>query len=296
MNFKRLIFSLLLTVVLSFSAELEVSAKDKAAKEVVYFSAITLYHPIVMYQRYQPLMDYLTKHTPYRFELKLSQDYRDIINFLKNNDVQVALLGGATYLEAKEQFNIVPILKPLGHDGKPYYRSVFIARADNKEINKLSDLKGKSVAFASERSTSGYLVPLNELYAKGGIALRDLSKHVNLKYHDSVAREVLRGNFDAGAVIDSVANMFKDRGLKIIALSDPIPGLPIVVRADVPDEIVNAIKKALLSLDYNNPEHRKIMEQWDEEFRYGFAEAKDSDYDSIRKMIDYLGKKGVKIP
>ena len=126
--------------------------------------------------------------------------------------------------------------------------------------------------------------------------MRDLSKHVNLKYHDSVAREVLRGNFDAGAVIDSVANMFKERGLKIIALSDPIPGLPIVVRADLPPEIVNAIKKALLSLDYNNPEHRKIMEQWDEEFRYGFAEAEDSDYNSIRAIVDYLVKKGVKIP
>lgn len=295
MNFKRLTFFLLLIVVLFFGAESEVSAKDKTAKRVVHFSAITLYHPIVMYQRYQPLMNYLTEHTSYHFELRLSQDYRNIINFLKNNDVQVALLGGATYLEAKEQFNIVPILKPLGHDGKPYYRSVFIARADNKKINKLSDLKGKSVAFASERSTSGYLVPLNELY-KGGIALRDLSKHVNLKYHDSVAREVLRGNFDAGAVIDSVANMFKERGLKIIALSDPIPGLPIVVRADLPPEIVNAIKKALLSLDYNNPEHRKIMEQWDEEFRYGFAEAEDSDYNSIRAIVDYLVKKGVKIP
>lgn len=295
MNFKRLIFSLLLTVVLSFSAESEVSAKDKTAKRVVHFSAITLYHPIVMYQKHQPLMNYLTEHTSYHFELRLGQDYRNIINFLKNNDVQVALLGGATYLEAKEQFNIVPILKPLGHDGKPYYRSVSIARADNKKINKLSDLKGKSVAFASERSTSGYLVPLNELY-KGGIALRDLSKHVNLKYHDSVAREVLRGNFDAGAVIDSVANIFKERGLKIIALSDPIPGLPIVVRADLPPEIVNAIKKALLSLDYNNPEHRKIMAQWDEEFRYGFAEAEDSDYNSIRAIVDYLVKKGVKIP
>ena len=295
MNFKRLTFFLLLIVVLFFGAESEVSAKDKTAKRVVHFSAITLYHPIVMYQRYQPLMNYLTEHTAYHFELRLSQDYRNIINFLKNNDVQVALLGGATYLEAKEQFNIVPILKPLGHDGKPYYRSVFIARADNKKINKLSDLKGKSVAFASERSTSGYLVPLNELY-KGGIALRDLSKHVNLKYHDSVAREVLRGNFDAGAVIDSVANMFKERGLKIIALSDPIPGLPIVVRADLPPEIVNAIKKALLSLDYNNPEHRKIMAQWDEEFRYGFAEAEDSDYNSIRAIVDYLVKKGVKIP
>ena len=126
--------------------------------------------------------------------------------------------------------------------------------------------------------------------------MRDLSKYVNLKYHDSVAREVLRGNFDAGAVIDSVATKFKNRGLKVISVSDPIPGLPIVVRADVPHEVVNAIKKALLSLDYTNPEHRKIMEQWDEEFRYGFAEAEDSDYNSIRAIVAYLINKGVKIP
>lgn len=99
-----------------------------------------------------------------------------------------------------------------------------------------------------------------------------------------------------GAVIDSVANRFKNRGLKIIDVSGPIPGLPIVVRADVSPELVSSIKTALLSLDYINPGHRKIMEQWDEEFRYGFVEATDSDYDTIREMINYMGKKGIKIP
>ena len=272
------------------------SASAAESTETVYFSAITLYHPIVMYQKYQPLMDYLTKNTPYRFELKLSRDYSDIIKFLKDRTVQVALLGGVTYLEAKRQFDIIPILKPLGHDGKPYYRSVFITRSDNHSINSLKDLKGKSVALASERSTSGNLTPLYEIYSKGHITLKDLAKRTNLRYHDTVAREVLKGNYDAGAVIDAVAHRFEKRGLKEIAVSDPIPGLPIVVRADAPPKLIEAIKHALLSLDYENPEHRKMMEQWDEEFRYGFAEAADSDYDSIRKMILYLNGKGVKLP
>ncbi len=290
MSFSRIILFILL-ILLSIPS---ISIAEPV--ETVYFSAITLYHPIVMYQKYQPLMDYLTKNTPYRFELKLSQDYRDIIRFLKNNEVQVALLGGVTYLEAKRQFNIKPILKPLGHDGKPYYRSVFIARADNTKINSLTDIKGKSVAFASKLSTSGYLTPLYYLYSNAHIRLRDLTRRANFRYHDSVAREVLRGNFDAGVVIDSVANRFKNRGLKTIAFSDPIPGLPIVVRADASYKLVGAIKRALLSLDYNNPEHRKIMEQWDEEFRYGFAEATDSDYYPVRKMMEYLGKEGVRVP
>jgi len=295
MSFRYLVLCVLLATVVFFNATSEISAEEGKQKQVIYFSAITLYHPIVMYQRYQPLMDYLTKNTPYRFELKLSQDYRDIINFLKNNKVQVALLGGVTYLEAKKEFSVLPILRPLGADGKPFYRCVFITRDTNKEINVISDLKGKSVAFASKLSTSGNLAPLYHLYSKG-IRLQDLDQYTHLKYHDSVARDVLRGKFDAGVVIDSVANRFKNRGLKFIDVSDPIPGLPIAMRADASPRLIEAVKKALLFLDYNNPEHRRIMEKWDEEFRYGFAEATDSDYDIIREMIHYLSKKGVKIP
>lgn len=298
MKFKLFILSFFLIVGFAPQAtlnSLNSESTEYSSKQVIYFSAITLYHPIVMYQRYQPLMDYLSKNTPYKFELKLSQDYRDIINFLKTNKVQVALLGGVTYLEAKKEFAVIPILKPLGPDGKPFYRCVIIARDTDKEINELSDLKGKSVAFASKLSTAGNLAPLYHLYLNG-ITLKDLSRYENLKYHDSVAREVLRGNFEVGAVIDSVANRFKNRGLKIIDVSGPIPGLPIVVRADASPKLISSIKTALLSLDYKNPEHRKIMEQWDEEFKYGFSEAEDSDYEPIREMISYLSKKGIRIP
>src|SRR4030066_1204285 len=269
MSFRYLTLLLLLTASFASAADSEISVEDGTPKETIYFSAIALYHPIVMYQKYQPLMNYLTQNTPYRFELKLSKDYRDIINFLKSNKIQIALLGGVTYLEAKKEFNIIPILKPLGANGKPYYRCVFITKDSNKNINSLNDLKGKSVAFASKLSTSGNLAPLYHLYSVADVKLEDLSRYENFRYHDSVAREVLRGNFDAGAVIDSVAERFKDRGVKIIDVSEPIPGLPIAVRADASPALITSIKKALLSLDYNNPEHRNMMEHWDEEFKYG---------------------------
>ena len=262
----------------------------------VSFSAITLYHPIVMYQKYQPLMSFLSAHTPFRFVLKLSQDYRDIVKFLRTNEVQVALLGGVTYVTAKKEFDVLPILKPVGANGSPNYRSVFIARTSNHDINTLADLKGKRVAFASKLSTSGNLAPLYHLYAKAGMAVEDFSSFTNLRYHDSVARDVLRGEVDAGAVIDSVAERFEARGLKVIAETDPIPGLPIVVRADVPPELIASLKKAMLSLNYSDPTCCSMMERWDEEFRYGFTEAKDEDYNVIRTMMAYLKERGVNLP
>jgi len=261
------------------------------AKKVVYFGAITLYHPVVMYQKYQPLMTYLTQHTPYKFELKLNQDYRKIVEFLDRREVQIALLGGSTYVRAKEKTNLVPILKPLGADGTPFYRCAFIARSDNASIRKLADLRGKSVAFPSLLSTSGFVVPVYCLYTKAGISLKDLKSHQNFRYHDLVAREVLRGSFDAGVVIDHVAGQYEGRGLKTVMKSDPIPGLPFVVRADEDPALVNAVKRALLALDYRNPEHRAIMSQWDAELRYGFTEAADQDYDGVREIIRFLKKR-----
>lgn len=257
-------------------------------KKVVYFSAITLYHPIVMYQKYQPLMNYLTNNTPYTFELKLNKDYRKVVELLDRKEAQLALLGGATYVLAKKKSNIAPILKPLGPEGTPFYRCAFVTRADNAAIDKLSDLRGKSVAFPSSFSTSGFLLPVYCLYTKAGISLTDLERYQNFRYHDMVAREVLRGSFDAGAVIDVVAGQYKSQGIKTIWLSDPIPSLPLVARADEDPALIKAVKKALLALDYRNPEHRAIMSRWDEELHYGFTVATDKDYDGIRKAMKFL--------
>ncbi|OGT99664.1 MAG: hypothetical protein A2X80_11685 [Geobacteraceae bacterium GWB2_52_12] len=273
-----------------------VSVHRAEARKTVYFSAITLYHPIVMYQKYQPLMNYLSKNTPYNFELKLNRDYRNIMGYLAKKEVQLALLGGSTYVLAKQKIDIIPILKPLGADGSPFYRSVIVTRSNNASINSLKDLRNKSVAFPSVFSTSGFLTPVYHLYADANISLTDLSRHENFRYHDTVAREVLRGNFDAGAVIDVVAKQFENRGLKKIWTSPPIPGLPIVVRADEDPELVAAVKKALLALDYSNPDHRVIMSEWDAELRYGFSVARDKDYDTQRKMVIFLKKRGVSIP
>ena len=63
-----------------------------------------------------------------------------------------------------------------------------------------------------------------------------------------------------------------------------------------PPAVIQAIKKALLTLDYKIPKDRRIMDQWDEEFKYGFTEASISDYESIGKMIRYLSQQGVRVP
>ncbi|BCO08040.1 ABC transporter substrate-binding protein [Desulfolithobacter dissulfuricans] len=277
-------------------SDTEASTTDTGhALQVIRLGVITLYHPLVMYRNYQPFVDYLSKTTPYKFELKISQDYVSIIRFLCDGVVDVALLGGQTYLEASKANCARPLLATLRDDNEPVCQGIFIAREDNNAINEIQDIKGKRFAFASEHSTSGNLAPLYHLYTKENIRLEDFSEYKNLRYHDSVAREVLRGDFDAGVVLDSVARKYQGMGIKFIGQTDPLPGFLLVVRPDLDPELIRSLEDSLLGLDYDNPEDRAIMNQWDVNIRYGFSRVTDSDYDPIRKMVSYMLKKGVQL-
>lgn len=269
-----------------------ISAKDPSEKPIVYFGFIPLYTPQLMYERFQPLLDYLSSNTPYRFKMRLSNDYEGIITLLQEGRIDIALLGGATYgLAIRERMELVPILKLLNKEGKPFYRSIIITRKD-KGINSLSELKGKSFAFASRWSTSGDIAPLYYLYSNG-IGLKDLSRYTHMRYHESVVREVLKGSYDAGAAIETSVHSYEGEELKFLFISDPISALSIFVRKDAPHALTNSVKKALLNLNPDNPRHWEILKEWGEDIRYGFTEASESDFDDILKMIAYLKKQGV---
>lgn len=116
-----------------------------------------------------------------------------------------------------------------------------------------------------------------------------------MRHHDSVVNAVLKGQFDGGAVKDGVAYKYQKEGLRFISFTDPIPTVPIIVRKGVSKEIVDSVKAALLHLNAQDPNHQKKMSLWDEEFKYGFTEATDSDYDSIKKILRVVEKEhGIK--
>lgn len=254
-----------------------------ADKPTIYFGINLRYHPILVYKRFQPLMDYLTEQTSYRFELKLSSNYSENVRWLKEGKTQIASLGDGAFMEAVLLYGAVPILKPLNEDGTPFYRAAIVA-SPGAGIRSLGDLKGKRIAFGSSHSTTGNLLPRYILHDKG-TTIRDLGAAVNLGNHDAVSKAVLKGEYDAGAVKDIFARRYAQYGLRVLAYSPPVPTVPIVVRKGTPQKVVDSVVEALLKLDRRNPEHKKLMDDWDEEYRYGFARASTSDYREISRLF-----------
>ena len=261
-----------------------VVARKAKGKQTVYFGVIPRDNPRILYEKYQPLLDYLAANTPYTYELVLNKNYEDTVNALGNGDTDVALLGPLTYLEARAKYGAISILKPKGVNGDSRYRSVIITKKGSA-LKQLSELKGKSVAFSATKSTSGNLIP-RYLLANSGLHLSDLGRYANFDYHDSVVKAVLKGQQDAGAVRDSVARKYSKLGIEIIAESELIPTGPLVAGPGTPYAVIEQIKRALLALNPNDPDHKKILHRFDDDLKSGFMDASDADYADIRTKIN----------
>lgn len=263
-----------------------VSAGAKAARNgnAVYVGVIPRDNPRILYEKYQPLLDYLAAKTPYTYELALKKSYEETVTALATGETDIAFLGPLAYLEAHARYGALCILKPRGADGTSRYRSVIIRKAGGTR-KELSDFKGASIAFAASKSTSGNLVP-RYLLANSGIHLGELKGYANFDYHDSVVKAVLKGQYDAGAVRDSVARKYAKLGIEIVAESEDIPTGPLVAGPGIPYQAMESIRKALLALSPAEEPGKSILPRLDDDLRNGFAGATDDDYAGIRARFN----------
>jgi phosphonate transport system substrate-binding protein len=254
----------------------------QSKRQVVYISVISRYPPNIIYRGYQPLLDYLTSQTAYRFELKLCDDYNEAVRLLITKEAAAAFLGSYVYIQAHEEHGVIPILKPLNSNHEPFSRSVLFTAGSN-EIFSVNDLKGRSLALPSRESFSTNWF-LHSVLNKSNIRQNDLGTIVNLPHHQSVIDKVLRGVCDVGVTREHLIKRLKNKNVRILMYSDPFPSSPIVVAKDYSRPIVDAITDALLNVERSGPEIKQITAGWDNEFIYGFVQATDADYNVVREI------------
>jgi phosphonate transport system substrate-binding protein len=270
---------------LDFAANLP--GQREAGNEVISFGVLPRDNPILAYERYQPLMDYLTDATGITTELHLEKNYQGVVNSLGRGEISFALLGPLTYLDAHKRFAVVPIAKSKTAKGESFFRSVIVTAGDGG-IDNINQLADKRFAFAALWSTSGNLMP-RYMLAWSGIHLDNLRAYRHYSYHDTVAKKVISKEFDAGAIRLSTAERYSVHGLKIIATSDPIPTGPVVVSPKTPYLILQKIQKALLGMS-SDEKGKSVLQKLDPDMQGGFVAASDADYFEIRNMINDVPK------
>jgi phosphonate transport system substrate-binding protein len=256
--------------------------KNLKNKDTIYIGVISRYPPNIIYRGYQPILDYLSQTTDFYFQLKLSDNYTQTIEMLINREVEAAFVGSFVYVEAKQKYNITPILKPLNENFVPFSRSVVFTRYDSN-IKSIVDIKHKSVALPSTESfSSNWFV--NIFLNENNLSIKDLGETRNFPHHQSVIFQVGRGNFDIGVTREYLLKNISKLTFKVLAYSNPIPTSPIIALSGNNSKAITQMVNSLLKINKDNPDRKKITKDWDNEFVYGFNKADDKDYDIIRKL------------
>ncbi|MDN0083552.1 putative selenate ABC transporter substrate-binding protein [Crenobacter sp. SG2305] len=244
------------------SAALLLSAGTTFAQDVLRVSAIPDEAPTELARKFAPLGAYLEKETGLKVQFVPVTDYAGVVTALTSDKLDMAWLGGFTYVQAKERGKVIPLVQ---REEDTKFTSKFIANTASG-VNSLKDLKGKSFAFGSASSTSGHLMPRFFLQ-KEGIKPETFFKNVAYSgAHDATVAWVASGKVDGGALNSSVWDKLVEghkvdlTKVKVIGTTPPFYDYNWTVRGNLDPALVKKITAAFLKLDAKNPEQKNILE------------------------------------
>ena len=235
----------------------------QAAQGVLRVSAIPDEAPTELQRKFKPLGEYLAKATGMKVVFTPVSDYAAVVESLATGKLDMAWLGGFTYVQAKIRTNgtAIPIVQ-RAEDA--VFTSQFITA--DPSIKSLADLKGKTFAFGAPSSTSGSLMPRYFLLKDGINPEKDFKTVAYSGAHDATVAFVAAGKADAGVLNTSVWDKLVESKkvdtsrVRVFATTPKYFDYNWTVRGDLDPALTQKLTDAFLKLDPAKPEHKAIMD------------------------------------
>jgi len=258
------------------------------AAETLRVSAIPDEAPTELIRKFKPLGEYLEQQLGMPVKFTPVSDYAAVVESLASDRLDLAWLGGFTFVQTRLKTGDAIPLVQREQDEK--FTSKFITA--DPEVKTLQDLKGKTFAFGSVSSTSGSLMP-RYFMIKDGIDPEQFFKHIAYSgAHDATAAWVEAGKADAGVLNASVWDKLVAAGkvntdkVRVISTTPPYYDYNWTVRGNLDPALVEKIKAAFLALDPANPEHKAIL---DLQAASRFIETRPENYEGIQQAARAAG-------
>jgi phosphonate transport system substrate-binding protein len=233
----------------------------------------------------QPFIKQLEKNIGIPIKPYVAIDYSAVIEALKSNQLEIAFLGPASYVLAKDKVGceIDAVARGvMAKTGKSSYQMYLITQPGNS-IYDLQDLKGRTFAFVDPASTSGNFMP-RYVFDRNNINPEKFFKSIYYSgTHQASLIAVKEGKVDAGCIASEVYDLAIERGqmkesdVRVFYRSQPIPGSPFVVRTNLPADLEAKLRKGFKGLKEVRFGKLGVVNEMDP--------ATDSDYDIVRTLV-----------
>jgi phosphonate transport system substrate-binding protein len=261
--------------ILSSCAVLLVGCKSPSSSRKLRISMIPTTDPGKIIRQSQPLIDYLQRETGATIDLTVPTNYAAVVEAITSDKVDIAYLGGFTYLQASSRADIRPLVQRLRDKN---FHSIFITQADSS-IHTLADLKGHTFAFGDVNSTSGHLMP-SYYMREQKVDSTVIDKSIFTGGHDATALAVANKRVDAGAMDELVYQKMLQSGklstsqVRVFYTTPPFYDYVWVARGGLDSTLAEKFSQALLKLDASNAADKSLLDLLNAE-KYDVAHAQD---------------------
>jgi phosphonate transport system substrate-binding protein len=300
---QRAVMSIGLITGLAISAGLtSCSAPQQDAKQaVLQIGAIPDQNPEKLNRLYGALSEELSEKLEVPVRYAPVSNYAAAVSAFRTGSLDLVWFGGLTGVQARLQTPGARVLAQRDIDAE--FTSVFIANGASglrpfTSADQLVELKGRRMAFGSESSTSGRLMP-QYFMGENGVKPDDLAGGGPgfSGSHDATIAVVQSGAYEVGALNEQVwrSNVKDGRvdpdKVTVIWRTPPYVDYHWVVRPDLDarfgDGFTNNLQSALLQLSADTENGAAILELFGAE---RFIPAEDDDYVMIETVGRQLGK------
>jgi phosphonate transport system substrate-binding protein len=258
-------------------------AADRSDPPVLRVALLPDENAGALIKKNEGLKSYLEKAIGKPVELVVTTDYSSMIEAMRHGHIELGYFGPLSYVLARQRCEITPFAAQL-EKGSATYHSVIITSAGSG-ITDLAGIKGKTVAWGDQASTSSHLIPKSILLDAGLQAGRDYQQQF-LGSHDAVAMAVQNGNAPVGGLSQPIFERLIDKGtikrdkVRVLTVSKPYPNYPWTMQSYLSPDLQKKVRDAFLGL--KDPEILKNLKA------DGFAPVTDKEYDVIRKLAQIL--------
>ncbi|MDP3845599.1 MAG: putative selenate ABC transporter substrate-binding protein [Pseudomonas sp.] len=247
---------------LAASLALSISCNLSQAATVLRVSAIPDEAPTELQRKFKPLGAYMEQQLGMPVEFVPVSDYAAVVEALAADRLDMAWLGGFTFVQTRlKTGNAIPLVQ---REQDEKFTSKYIT--GNPAVQSLQDLKGKTFAFGSVSSTSGSLMPRYFMLKDGINPEQFFSRVAYSGAHDATVAWVQAGKVDGGVLNASVWDKLVAAGkvdtskVVVLGTTPPFYDYNWTVRGNLDPALVEKIKLAFLALDPAKPADKAILD------------------------------------
>ena len=247
-------------VVAGAAAGLALAATPVRAKSELVLAFIPQENPEKLLGDIKVISEYLSKNVGLPVRGFVTSDHAAAVEALRNGDADISFMGALPFVIAEKEVGAEVILSEI-YRGKPEYTGRVFVRRDSG-IERMEDLRGRSIAFADPISESGYLYPLQSFVEAGLIDQgADPKSFFGEVYfaggYQQAMQAVATGLVDAAGAsqyAELLLSAEDQTRVKWIVESKPIPSHVVICRKALDRAVREKFVAAMLKL--NDPEHQ----------------------------------------